>query len=130
MRNHLFLIIVLLPLINTACTKRVPVMVGGEKDYDACGSAAEVFSSTMQKVMVYSAPNDNSGVIDEVSTGIYVSVCDFSGKTPVGDWVGIVYKNDDSLVCSVRTPLERRQPYNGVCKSGWIKRVNLKNWSG
>ncbi|GAB3483022.1 hypothetical protein [Marinomonas epiphytica] len=128
MKNYVLLVFVL--LMNTACTERVKVMVGGEKNYDACYSAAEVFSSTAKKVTVYSAPDDESNVIDEVATGIYVSVCDYSDKTLVDDWVGIVYKNDESLVCGVGTTVEKRQPYSGPCKSGWIKRANLKNWIG
>jgi len=130
MKNCTLLSFLWLVLINTACTERVPVMVGGEEDYDACGAAAEVFSPSKKEVIVYSAPSDAAEAIGEVSTGIYVSVCDFSDESIEGDWVGIVYKNEESQVCGVGATIETRQAYSGPCKSGWIKKVNLTNWAG
>jgi len=116
-------------LTNTACATSVPVMVGGEKYHDACGSAAKTISSEKQRVKVYSAPEDEADVIDEISKSIYVAVCDFDND-PFGNWVGIVYSFDGKLNCGVGTPILKRTPYSGTCRSGWVKKANLKNWIG
>jgi len=124
------LFVYFLMLMSTACSKNVPVMVGGDKIYDACGTAAETIPSAIKKVKVYSAPDGESGVIDVISTRMYVAVCDFDGNGLSSDWVGIVYSKDGTLNCGVGATIEKRQPYNGTCKSGWVKRANLKNWIG
>jgi len=128
MKYYKFLALLLFVLINTACSEQQSVMVGGDEDYDACGSSAEVSSFVTQKVKVYSTPDNTSDVVDEISAGIKVSACDFSDENFI--WVGIVYSSDPSQRCGVGTPIKERQAYSGPCKSGWVEKVNLTNWAG
>ena len=78
------------------------------------------------KVIVYSAPSQSSAIFEKLKSGTRVMICDDSGD----DWVGIVYKGDDFPYCGLTSPIEIRQPYQGECKSGWVKTSNIEIFAG
>ena len=43
--------------------------------------------------------------------GTKVIMCDSQGK-----WIGVVYGSD----CGTSSPIAKKQPYKGSCKSGWV----------
>jgi hypothetical protein len=100
-----------------AGAKPVPVMIGGERDLDAC-SAVGVVSGLDPKptstLAVRSGPGLQFARIDRLASGTRVWLCD-----PQGDWVGIVYGRADQD-CGVSTPSAQRRPYTGPCAAGWV----------
>jgi len=128
----IYIIFILLTILNVlACSepietiKEMPVMVGGEVEFDACGSAAELTFFEKEKVKIFSAPDEKSNIRDLVSKKILVSVCDSSNG-----WFGIVYSTDENVRCGTGSPIKIRQAYAGPCKSGWVKESNLGGWIG
>jgi Bacterial SH3 domain len=92
----------------------VPVMVGGEADYDACGGQGQVSGLDPQGdnfLTVRAGPAKRNAAIDRLRSGSTVQICDSSGN-----WIGIVYGSG----CGTGSPLPKRQPYKGPCKSGWV----------
>ncbi len=93
----------------------VPVMVGGEPDLDACGAVGVIRGISRNGdgfLAVRSGPGSKYKMIDKLyRNGERVTMCDDKGK-----WVGIVYGRN----CGVGTPIPKRKPYEGSCKSGWI----------
>ncbi len=95
-----------------------PVMVGGDADWDACGSSGVV--ANMKGVAgnflaVRSGPGTGFAEVDRLSPAATVYLC-----AKDGDWWGVVYgtKGQD---CGVASPIATRQPYTGPCSSGWVK---------
>jgi len=128
----IYIIFILLTILNvSACSERikaiegVPVMVGGDVEFDACESAAELTFFENEEVKIYSAPDEKSNIKDLISKKILVSVCDSSDG-----WFGIVYSADENVRCGTGSPIKTRQAYEGPCKSGWVKESNLGGWAG
>lgn len=95
--------------------RAVPVMVGGDADYDACSSVGQVARLNPNGdgfLAVRSGPSTDYGKIDELYNGDTVFLCDQEGR-----WHGVVYGSED---CGVGSPMPRRQAYNGTCRAGWI----------
>ncbi len=93
-------------------------MVGGEAEYDACGSTGRVVSLNSAGdnfLAVRQGPAGTHKMIDKLHTGNDVYMCDEQG-----DWIGIVYSADGDQDCGVSSPIARKQAYSGSCKSGWV----------
>lgn len=100
----------------------VPVIVGGEQDYDACGSSGTVEGLNPHGdgfLAVKAGPGLNFERIDKLYNGMQVYIC---GEQ--GDWFAIVYSQTGSWSerCNVSTPWPRTMPYTGPCRSGWVHR--------
>ncbi len=103
------------------------VRIGGEADYDACGSTGEVRglnASGDNFLAVRSGPGSKFAMIDKIHTGDPVYICDQHGR-----WIGIVYTSGDRD-CGVSSPVARRQPYSGGCQSGWVHQKYIKLVAG
>lgn len=101
--------------LPAAAQSGVPVMVGGDADYDACSSVGQVARLNPNGdgfLAVRSGPSTDHGKIDELYNGDIVFLCDQDGR-----WHGVVYGAQD---CGVGSPIPRRQAYNGNCRAGWI----------
>lgn len=95
-----------------------PIVVGGDPDFDACGSSGEIVGldpSGDGFLSVRSRPNGKE--IDRLFNGQFVYVCQDSGS-----WMGIVYPEpgQDTGECYVSTPWNTRMPYTGPCRYGWV----------
>ena len=100
-----------------AGTKSVPVMIGGERDLDACGTVGIVSglnSKSASTLSVRAGPGSHFDWIDRLTSGTRVWLCDHKGH-----WVGIVY-GPHGQDCGVSTPYDKRRPYTGPCASGWV----------
>jgi len=124
--NHLVAIALALSIFSglsettSAQSNGVPVMVGGEADFDACGSTGRVVglnSAGDNFLAVRQGPAGSHEMIDKLHTGNDVYMCDAQG-----DWVGIVYSTMGNQDCGVSSPIARKQAYSGRCKSGWVHR--------
>lgn len=92
----------------------IAVMVGGEKDFDACGGLGVVRGLNPQGdnfLAVRIGPGSKFAMIDELYERNQVWMCDKRGR-----WVGVVYGKN----CGVGSPIAIRQRYRGSCKSGWV----------
>ncbi|MEM8575471.1 MAG: SH3 domain-containing protein [Pseudomonadota bacterium] len=106
---------------------QVPVLAGGEADYDACGSQGVVQGLDPNGdgfLAVRSGPSSNYGMLDKVYNGAIVNLCDERGN-----WLGVVYSHE-SVDCGVGTPWPRRQAYTGPCRSGWVFRKFVAGYAG
>ena len=111
--------------ITLATDHRVPVMVGGEVDFDACGGTGKVINldpAGDNYLSVRSGPSSKFEEIDRLPNRSEMFLCDEKGS-----WYGIVYPIGD---CGVMSPIENRQQYNGVCKSGWVFKQYIELVSG
>lgn len=95
-----------------------PVVVGGDPDFDACGSSGEVVGldpSGDGFLSVRSRPDGKE--IDRLFNGQFVYVCEDSGS-----WFGVVYPEPGHSPeeCNVSTPWHTRMPYTRPCRYGWV----------
>ena len=104
-------------------TATVPVMVGGEEDFDACGSLDEATTP----LEVRSGPGNQYAVVDRLDRGARVTACENAGD---GGWAGVVYSGEPEPDCGVSSPIPERQPYKGACKSGWVPAAGLTVLAG
>ena len=103
----------------------VPVMVGGESEFPACGSTGKVTGLDPNGdnfLAVRSGPSSRYEQLDEIHTGDIVFLCDEQGP-----WLGIVYPDGE---CGVLEVIEDREPYGGDCKSGWVFGKYIRPYAG
>jgi hypothetical protein len=101
--------------LSQADERRVPVMVGGEIDLDACASVAMVTGldpAGDNVLVVRTGPDVSYAKADRLPPSASVHVCEERGN-----WRGIVYPAGE---CGVATPIAAREAYKGPCKSGWV----------
>lgn len=105
----------------------VPVMVGGERDLDACGSTGGVSGlrgGPGSFLAVRSGPGLGFGQIGRLRLNTRVWICENRAG-----WLGIVYRLDDRD-CGVSSPLPDRRPYAGPCASGWVSKRYVRHEAG
>ncbi len=93
----------------------MPVMYGGNVDEDACAAWGEIRGIDKQGdgfVAIRNGAGSKYSMKDKIrKNGTNVIMCDSHGK-----WIGIVYGED----CGTSSPIAKKQPYKGSCKSGWV----------
>src|SRR5215475_645071 len=102
---------------SQAGTRPVPVMIGGERDLDACGAVGVVSgldAKAASTVAVRSGPGRQFERIARLTAGTRVWLCDHKGH-----WIGVVYGPNDQD-CGVSTPYDKRRPYTGPCAANWV----------
>ncbi|ODS00632.1 integron [Methyloceanibacter methanicus] len=105
----------------------IPVLAGGEADFDACGSQGVVRGldpSGDGFLAVRSGPSSKHAVLDRVYNGAILNLCDQRGR-----WLGVVYSHE-TMDCGVGTPWPRRDAYSGPCRSGWVFRKYVADYAG
>ncbi|GFO83460.1 MAG: hypothetical protein A49_30870 [Methyloceanibacter sp.] len=105
----------------------VPVLAGGEAEFDACGAQGVVRGLDPKGdgfLAVRSGPGSKHAMLDKVYSGDMVNLCDQRG-----DWLGVVYSHE-TKDCGVGTPWPRRQVYSGPCRSGWVYRKFVADYAG
>lgn len=102
------------PVPAAADSSRVPVMVGGEEDLDACGGV----STTVSAVAVRSGPGNHYPAVEHLERGARVLTCD---RSPDSRWEGIVsFPAEQAEGCGLSSPIPARRAYTGACRSGWV----------
>lgn len=100
-----------------------PVIVGQDgADAAACGVTGEVRGLREEgglRLSVLAGPDAAAPEIDRLNNGAAVLLCDSSRD---GRWSGIVYPATGQTLadCGVATPVSRKSPYRGPCRSGWV----------
>jgi hypothetical protein len=104
--------------IAVASERPVPVMLGGDLDFDACqviGAVKGLDPRGDGFLAVRAGPEAHYKMLDQLNNGQLLYICDSKG-----DWLGVVYDADPERDCGVGTPWAEREPYTGPCKSGWV----------
>jgi hypothetical protein len=105
---------------------KVSVHYGGDENVDACTSLAQVDHLSIGPngfLAVKDAPNIKARRTDKVFNGQKLWICDESKD---GKWVGVVYPSNEKQDCGVTSPVEKKKPYDGPCKSGWVSRKYVR----
>ncbi|WP_342359736.1 SH3 domain-containing protein [Terrarubrum flagellatum] len=96
----------------------VPVMLGGNPDFDACPSLGQIVGLDPNGDGFLSVRSGPGGQpyreIDRLFNGNKVAVCGNRGL-----WYQIVYPAGGAD-CGVGTPWPVRQAYTGPCNYGWV----------
>ena len=98
-----------------------PIYVGGDTQFDACGSLGEVTGLRVDGngfLAVRAGPGTGYEKIDDLINGDRVFVCD-EREVEGEKWIGVVYPKA-WRDCGVSSPRLRRE-YNGPCPSGWVR---------
>ena len=98
----------------------VPVMAGGNSDFQACPQVGEIVGLDPNGDGFLSVRSGPGGKpfreIDRVYNGMHVKICDQRGL-----WYAVVYGSDGSADrCNVDQSRTIRGPYTGPCRYGWI----------
>lgn len=116
---------------SAAVAQSVPVMVGGEADWDACGGVGRVVNLDPKGDNFLSMRAGPGGKYREVTRlgphERYLYMCDERGP-----WIGIVLGGGAAgrSGCGVMESIERRQAYKGPCLSGWVHRRYVELYAG
>ena len=107
----------------------VPIYVGGDADFDACGSTGTVVGLNPRGdgfLSVRSGPGGHFREIDRIYNGQPVWICEDRGP-----WMAVVYdKRGRDDQCGVSSPWPVKQPYTGPCRYGWVHSRYIGNLTG
>jgi hypothetical protein len=106
----------------------VPVVIGGNAEFDACGGYGEIAGLAAGGdgfLSVRSGPASRHREVDRLRNGAKVFTCGDRGA-----FIAIVYPADEKRDCGVGSPWPRRRAYTGPCKAGWINSQYLKMLAG
>lgn len=123
-----YLIVLVLMIVSPylMAAESVPVMVGGNDDLDACTSVGIVKSADgVGGAHIWAGPSDEHLIFGFLPDGDRVWICGYEG-----DWIGIVFPSAKGESCEVSSPINPEQPYQGKCKSGWIRKSDIKAVAG
>lgn len=104
--------------------KPVPVLVGGEADYDACGAVGAVQGLNPDGdgfLAVRSGPGTAYAQRHLLYENDQVILCDHRGE-----WIAVVFAQPDApeVECGLSSPIAERRAYAGPCRWGWAH----ENW--
>lgn len=124
----LFSLLVCWKYTADASGKTIPVMYGGDDDLDACSALAVVANlsdGADEFLAVKAAPSIKAKRVDKLLKGQSLWICEEKNN-----WYGVVYARDEKQDCGVSTPVGKRMPYTGPCKSGWVHKKYVKPIAG
>ena len=107
--------------------ERVPVMVGGEPEIDACGSIGTVSGLRAEPgnfLAVRQGPGTEYPSLATLPLGAHLWLCD----TRQG-WYGVVF-GTPGQDCGVASPRSQRVAYDGPCSSGWVAKQYISISAG
>ncbi len=106
---------------STAVTLDVPIIIGGNPMYDACGSTGAVAGLDPRGDGFLSVRTGPGGApfreFDRLQNGREVYICG-----DVGAWLAVIYPapGGDMIDCGVSTPWAKAEAYSGPCSYGWV----------
>ena len=119
----------LLSTMNASGQGTTQVLVGGESDFDACGSLGQVIGldpAGDDFLSVRAGPGSQTSELDRLGPGRLLTVCDERGN-----WLGVVYPPQGTDAnCGTGSPQVERTPYRGPCRSGWVHRGHVEIVAG
>lgn len=119
------------PPIARADSASVPVRIGGEAEFDACGAVGKILppkDGDSAALELRRGPGRRFAVVERLRVGDHVVMCDWTEKED-GEWSGVVISGDADCG-GLGSPIAERQPYRGPCRSGWIPSGSLEVIAG
>ena len=115
-----------------------PVTVGEDGPrMDACGTLGQVTRGGAGGLPLRAAPFADAKILSELAVGQRTYVCTRSLDQK---WLGVVVMPEISDPdpanatqapdCGVSSPVERKQPYDGPCASGWVSSAFVRLIAG
>lgn len=112
-----------------------PVTIGEDGPrLDACGAMGQAMRVGAKGVAVRAAPFAEAKETARMTEGGRAWVCT---RTLDQKWLGVVLTPEPSsdnaaepLDCGVSEPVERKQPYDGPCLSGWVSSAAIRLIAG
>ncbi len=114
-----------------------PVTIGEDgARLDACGAMGQVVRVGARGLSVRAAPFAEAQEADRLAEGARVHICTRSLDQK---WLGVVVpvqvvdgadKAAAPIDCGVTEPVERKQPYDGPCPSGWVSSASIRLIAG
>ncbi|QGP79661.1 hypothetical protein [Sphingobium sp. CAP-1] len=112
-----------------------PVTIGEDgPQLDACGSMGQVTRAGAKGLAVRAAPFAEAKALAMLAEGDRAFVCTRSLDQK---WLGVVLAPPapadnaaEPVDCGVASPVERKQPYDGPCVSGWVASAYVRLIAG
>lgn len=95
-----------------------PVMLKASAGLDPCSLAKVTETAPEEAVSVFPGDSSDLDLIDTLTGGRTVWVCETSEETGM---IGIVYTGTPDTDCGVSSPVETDRPYLGPCDWGWVQ---------
>lgn len=111
---------------NSEAPKAQSVMLSASET-DPCAYGA-ITGAGKGSVIVFDAPNVEAQKIDYLADDDAIWVCD-SAETKDGAMMGIVY-SVKGVDCDVSSPVKATKPYDGACKTGWVREEYIAPLAG
>ncbi|BAV65277.1 hypothetical protein [Sphingobium cloacae] len=110
-----------------------PVIIGEDGPrLDACGGLGQVIRAGAKGLAVRAAPFDEAQEIGRMAEGGRAFLCTRSIDQK---WLGVVIPPEasgttgdasEAVDCGVSSPVDRKQPYDGPCQSGWVSSAFIR----
>lgn len=103
-----------------------PVMIGTDgADLDACHSQGQAFELEERgetALAVRARPQNTAQIVDRLGPDRLFNVCGSADG-----WYGIVYPSAAApdAECGVGSPVASPRPYDGPCRSGWVRAEHM-----
>ena len=101
-----------------------PVTIGEDGPrLDACGAMGQAARVGARGLAIRAAPFADAQEIGRLAEGGRGHVCTRSLDQK---WLGVVVLMPAPNDCGLSEPVERRQPYEGPCLSGWVSSASIR----
>lgn len=106
-----------------------PVTIGEDGPrLDACGALGQVTRSGGAGLALHAAPFADAKELGRLADGRRAYICTRSLDQK---WLGVVVPPDvaggeAAADCGVASPVDRKQPYDGPCASGWVSSTYVR----
>lgn len=95
---------------------------------DACGTVGQAVRVGGKGLAVHAAPFVDARQVGRMDEGARAWVCTRSLDQK---WLGVVVAPAAGTVdCGVSDPIDRKQPYDGPCLSGWVSSASIRLIAG
>jgi len=97
---------------------------------DACGTVGQVVRVGARGLPLRAAPFANAPETTQLAEASRVHVCTRSLDQK---WLGVVVMapaGGEAMDCGVSEPVDRKQPYDGPCQSGWVSSASVRLIAG
>ncbi|WP_150292156.1 hypothetical protein [Sphingobium estronivorans] len=105
-----------------------PVTIGEDGPrLDACGTMGQAMRVGAKGLAVRAAPFADAKEIARMAEGDRAWVCTRSLDQK---WLGVVLAPEPMADCGVSDPVDRKQAYDGPCRSGWVSSAAIRLIAG
>jgi hypothetical protein len=111
-----------------------PVTIGEDGPrLDACGALGQVARAGAKGLAVRAAPFDDARETGRMAEGERAFICTRSLDQK---WLGVVIpppaqdEGAEPVDCGLSSPVDRKQPYDGPCQSGWVASASIRLIAG